>query len=246
MKKDAVIDIISNDLKEIELLLENFRGEGNIQPAFIELLKSKHQNIGKEIALLDFWSDYGAVVNTPVVEAPKPSPLTEMHKVDLPPVTDQSIPVCKDEAPAEQPPLPEIITTAQTATPAAEEQNSKTVLSQSTQPLPPVAEAPKANPVPANPAPVQAKPSKTTKASDITNYGTPVTDIRKAISIGDRFNYQKELFSNNADDMNNAITIANDKATYDEAESYLLAHYGWDPENKTVVNFLKAVHRRFI
>ena len=55
MKKEAIIDIIENDLNEIKTLLETFRGADKIPSAFLELLTSKHVSLGKELLLLEFW-----------------------------------------------------------------------------------------------------------------------------------------------------------------------------------------------
>ncbi len=56
MKKNAIIDLIENDLKEVQTLVETFREPERIAKAFIELLEQKHDSIGREIKLLNFWA----------------------------------------------------------------------------------------------------------------------------------------------------------------------------------------------
>ena len=56
MKKDAIIDLLENDLREIETLVETFREPERIGSAFLDLLRQKHDSLGKEIRLLDYWA----------------------------------------------------------------------------------------------------------------------------------------------------------------------------------------------
>lgn len=73
-----------------------------------------------------------------------------------------------------------------------------------------------------------------------------VTDIKQAISIGDRFRFQRELFKGNGEDMNKTFTYINLLATQDEALSFLKSKYGWSTENETAEDFLQIVRRRFL
>ncbi|MGN0029807.1 MAG: hypothetical protein ACI35Q_08800 [Marinilabiliaceae bacterium] len=83
-------------------------------------------------------------------------------------------------------------------------------------------------------------------ATDIATYGTPVSDITKAIGINDRFLYQRELFKGNKADFDTAIAAINSSSNYNQAYIFLKQSYGWDETDSTVEAFLKAVHRRFI
>ena len=75
-------------------------------------------------------------------------------------------------------------------------------------------------------------------------YGKAVDDIRQAISLGDRFLYQRELFGQNAELMQKTLTELNALGTYDEAISYI-SRFGWDTESSTYQQFLVTLHRRF-
>ena len=74
-------------------------------------------------------------------------------------------------------------------------------------------------------------------------YGKAVDDIRQAISLGDRFLYQRELFGQNAELMQKTLTELNALGTYDEAISYI-SRFGWDTESSTYQQFLVTLHRR--
>ena len=75
-------------------------------------------------------------------------------------------------------------------------------------------------------------------------YGKAVSDIRQAISLGDRFLYQRELFGQNAELMQRTLTELNGLGSFDEAMSYI-ARFGWDTESNTYQQFIVTLHRRF-
>lgn len=72
-----------------------------------------------------------------------------------------------------------------------------------------------------------------------------ITDIKQAISIGDRFRFQRELFKGNGEEMNRTLNYINQLATFEEASSFLMSKYGWDKDNENVEGFLQIVKRRF-
>lgn len=221
MKKDSIIDIISNDLKEMQLLLDNFRGDEPIPTAFIDLLSAKHNNIGKEVELLAFWSEEKTKVKVEEVDSyvvEKETKVEVQLENDLcePEYADKTNENDRVEEKQEDPKPIEIAKVIE----KVEQPKSEIVQSQ--------------------------KAKNSTKASDVKMYGTPVSDIKKAIAIADRFLYQKELFCGNASDFNAAVEIANSMQSYEEAERYLVATYGWDTDDDIVISFLRAVHRRFI
>ena len=76
-------------------------------------------------------------------------------------------------------------------------------------------------------------------------YGKAVEDIRQAISLGDRFLYQRELFGQNAELMQRTLTELNALSSFDEAIAYISAHFQWDTESSTYQQFLVTLHRRF-
>lgn len=75
-------------------------------------------------------------------------------------------------------------------------------------------------------------------------YGKAVDDIRQAISLGDRFLYQRELFGQNAELMQRTLTELNELGSFDEAVAYI-ARFNWDTESNTYQQFLVTLHRRF-
>ena len=75
-------------------------------------------------------------------------------------------------------------------------------------------------------------------------YGKAVDDIRLAISLGDRFLYQRELFGQNAELMQRTLNELNELNSFDEAIRYI-SRFNWDTESSTYKQFLVTLHRRF-
>ena len=98
------------------------------------------------------------------------------------------------------------------------------------------------------PAPVVEEPKpapvEETASPKAAIYGKAVEDIRQAISLGDRFLYQRELFGQNAELMQKALTELNALSSFDEAMNYI-RQFGWDTESSTYQQFIVTLHRRF-
>ena len=75
-------------------------------------------------------------------------------------------------------------------------------------------------------------------------YGKAVEDIRQAISLGDRFLYQRELFGQDAELMQRTLNELNNLGSFDEAVAYI-SRFGWDTESSTYQQFIVTLHRRF-
>ncbi len=110
----------------------------------------------------------------------------------------------------------------------------------------PVAEEPvKEEPVKEEPVKADPAPAKEEVASPkAAVYGKAVDDIRQAISLGDRFLYQRELFNQNAELMQKTLTELNELGSFDEAIQYI-SRFGWDTESNSYQQFIVALHRRF-
>lgn len=89
----------------------------------------------------------------------------------------------------------------------------------------------------------QQKNEELPKANGI--HGKTVKDIRMAISIGDRFLFQRELFDKNPELLQKTLTDLNGLNSFDEAMAYIDSHFGWDKEQPAYKLFINALHRRF-
>ena len=90
-------------------------------------------------------------------------------------------------------------------------------------PLPPEAVAPKIN----------------------VNPPVHIIDIKRGVSLNDRFLFQRELFNNNRNEMNNTLEHLNSLGSYEESEKYIRDNFKWDFENQIVNDFLLVVRKGF-
>ncbi|MCQ2339848.1 MAG: hypothetical protein MJZ79_03600 [Paludibacteraceae bacterium] len=74
--------------------------------------------------------------------------------------------------------------------------------------------------------------------------GQAVADIRKAISLGDRFLFQRELFAGKGEQMQQVLDDINSLSSLDEAISYI-GQFGWNTDSTTYELFINVLKRRF-
>jgi len=102
-------------------------------------------------------------------------------------------------------------------------------------PAKPEVPSPEPEPEPQRPATNEQRPAA----------GSPVDDLRQAISLGDRFLFQRELFGQNGELMQKTIDALNKQADLNSAVAYLDKHFNWNQESTAYELFLNALHRRF-
>jgi hypothetical protein len=77
----------------------------------------------------------------------------------------------------------------------------------------------------------------------------PITDLRKAISVADKFQYLNELFRRDESLFERSIKTINGFNNYGEAEHWirreLATRLGWDEKSELVQQFYAVVRRRF-
>lgn len=113
-----------------------------------------------------------------------------------------------------------------------------------------VAEAPVAAvvPEPAPAAPEVAKPATIAdapKAEPAQSIVPKIDDIKKAISLGDRFLFQRELFGGNGELMTKTISELNALKTLGDAENYIAKRFNWNKESNAYELFLNILKRRY-
>lgn len=92
-----------------------------------------------------------------------------------------------------------------------------------------------------------SKPVEKTVASAATRQ--PISNIKAAIGINEKFAYLKDLFKNNVNEYNQALDKLNNFDNYTEAEDYfqeLKAKYSWDPETKSFQGLADLLSRRYL
>ena len=264
MKKEALINIIINDLKEVQQLMEAFRGESVVSSAFVNLAKTKIRNIEEEVSLLEQEFGNSVVPNQPaVVKVPEQSTVIE----------ERSNPVkaeVKEEMKfADEPVLKDIVVEQKSV---VKEVAPPVVVEESKEDVPTKKEKPKEIEKTIKPKSdsTEAKKHNTTggratladvlnkdrgavnenvSRGDIENdllNNKPVGDVRKAMGINDRFFYQRELFEGNVDLFNQTLDQLNKMDSFDDASNFLISNFDWDGDSDVPGAFLKIVKRRFL
>ena len=112
---------------------------------------------------------------------------------------------------------------------------------------------PVAEPAPASQPEAKAEPvaeptqplHNATQPLQTSLFGTAVEDIRQAISLGDRFLFQRELFAGNGELMQKTLDEINSLGSLSEAMDYVLNNFEWDKESTAVQLFENVLKRRF-
>ena len=101
----------------------------------------------------------------------------------------------------------------------------------------PQQEQPQSQPTPSHTATIQ--PQQTTL------FGAAVEDIRQAISLGDRFLFQRELFAGNGELMQKTLDELNALGSLEEAMDYVADNFEWESDSTAVQLFENVLKRRF-
>ncbi len=89
------------------------------------------------------------------------------------------------------------------------------------------------------------KPAPRPVPQQTSLFGTAVEDIRQAISLGDRFLFQRELFAGNGELMQKTLDEINTLSSLGEAMDYVLSNFEWDKDSTAVQLFENVLKRRF-
>ena len=212
---------------------------GESMPMLVEMQRNADEIKGHLAAMQQILDEAMQAEAEPEVEVELVYPEDEEATVELPqekPAAEHvAEPVIEPEPMAEPEPVIEPVVEP-APEPVAEPQPV-------VEPAPqPVAEQPKAEPQP-EPAPTP-EPEAPRAPQQTSLFGTPVSDIRQAVSIGDRFLFQRELFLGNAEKLQQTLTELNGLHSLDEAVAFI-DKFGWDKQSPTYELFLNVLRRRF-
>src|SRR5690554_7887311 len=246
MEKEALLDIILQDLKELDRLLRTFSGKDHIPEAFIHLAQSKVSGIANEVGLLGSL----AKSSSQTTAAPETTPQPESEPT---PIT----------APAPEPEEEPKMEQTEELTEEAQEQSKEQSKVESKEQ--PKVESKLQRPAVAPPSSPEA-PGTDKKVlgellgKDRTSFNeklgngqgngsnkvlSPITDLRKGLGINDRFFFQRELFNGSSDVMNQTLDQLNQMNSLSSAKSFLAANFKWKPDQEAVHAFMDLLERRF-
>lgn len=238
MEKEALLDIILQDLKELDRLLRTFSGKDHIPEAFIHLAQSKVSGIANEVGLLGSL----AKSSSQTTAAPETTPQPESEPT---PIT----------APAPEPEEEPKMEQTEELTEEAQEQSKVQTKEQTTLQRPAVA-PPSSPEAPGTEKKVLGELLGKDRTSFNEKLGngqgngsnkvlSPITDLRKGLGINDRFFFQRELFNGSSDVMNQTLDQLNQMNSLSSAKSFLAANFKWKPDQEAVHAFMDLLERRF-
>ena len=70
-------------------------------------------------------------------------------------------------------------------------------------------------------------------------------NLRQAFSINDKYRFRRELFGNDALEMNSTLDRIQTMDTFDEVEDYIYNEKKWDSESIDVEDFMNIIKRNF-
>ena len=86
---------------------------------------------------------------------------------------------------------------------------------------------------------------KNKSLNDIQPINHTLLDTKRSISLNDRFLFQRELFDNNREAMNDMLTKLQSFSTFDATENYLKENTDWNFKDETVDKFVQMLKESF-
>lgn len=216
--------VLTDRLDKAEHEIEALRGQ-------LEELANKEPEVEVELLVADEDQPLDEVLESPAEE--KPVQPASQPIVEL---SNQEVPV--QETPAQEAPVQEVSVQEK----PVQEKPVQEVHEVEFRPAEEVATAQEPVFVPQAKEEAHAEPANAEKNSVSA---PPISDIRKAISIGDRFLFQRELFASDGEKMNKTIDALNKMDSLDEAKAYIEKHFHWDSESQATQLFMSLLNRRF-
>ena len=251
MNKEVLLALIDKDINELSILNKGFSENEVVSATILGLARTKAENIlsglaqlGELQATLPKIVEPAAEIKPVVAAQPVPEELI-VQKVVEPKITieaeiepeietvvEPEIPaVPEPELPVPEPVTPEPAPEAEPAIETKQEEPVKTSLAEVLN-----ADGHSLNEQLAE----KAEPSL---ANILSN--SKIEDLRQALSLAERFRFQRELFGGNGEKMNTTLAALNAMKSEAEATVYLSA-FRWDDASECVAEFKQLVHRKFI
>lgn len=254
MEKEALLDIILQDLKELDRLLRTFSGKDHIPEAFIHLAQSKVSGIANEVGLLGSLAKSSS--QTTAAPETTPQPESEPTPITAPaPEPEEEPKMEQTEELTEEAQEQSKVESKEQSKVESKEQPKVQTKEQSTLQRPAVA-PPSSPEAPGTEKKVLGELLGKDRTSFNEKLGngqgngsnkvlSPITDLRKGLGINDRFFFQRELFNGSSDVMNQTLDQLNQMNSLSSAKSFLAANFKWKPDQEAVHAFMDLLERRF-
>ena len=74
----------------------------------------------------------------------------------------------------------------------------------------------------------------------------PISDIKSAIPLGERFRFTRMLFSGNGPAFDSTVAALNGMSSIEAADNYIRTNFSWDMDSPVVADFMNIVRRRYL
>ncbi len=235
MNKETLIALIEKDIDELKTLTRGFSELDEFPQPLLDLAASKADSLRNNLLQLPHISADKSTENEPIAEENVP----EIEPEIVPEFASESAPIIDAPTPEPEP------------QPVAEPESAETIEPQ------PEPEATEESASAAEPHPTVAD-TLVKKGTVVDEFekkddeslahaiaSQPIADLKQAISIADRFRFQRELFANNGEAMIKALDALNACATFAEAEQLLINRLKLPTDNPAAADFIELVHRKF-
>ena len=239
MNKTILFTLIEKEINELETLVKGMKEINTLSPTLLSLAKSK------ATAILE---DFDQITHLTVTEQLETfeAPQHKTEKVELiAPAVETKL-----EVPEIPPHVDQI---NHVHIPRVTEEHHETSIGQPSAPQKTIEDKEITKHVPSSLAETlnTAKQSlneaialqaEASLAETIQN--SKVDDLRQALSLADRFRFQRELFGGNGEKFNTTLSQLNASKNKEEAMA-LLKPLGWDENDPRVADFVRIVLRKF-
>lgn len=239
MNKETLIALIEKDIDELKTLTRGFSELDEFPQPLLDLAASKADSLRNNLLQLPHISEDKSTENEPIAEKIVP----EIEPEIVPEITLESAPII--DTPTPEPELQPVV--------EPEPESAETIELQP-EPEPEATEEP-APAVESHPTVADTLAKKGTVVDEFEKKddeslahaiaSQPIADLKQAISIADRFRFQRELFANNGEAMIKALDALNACTTFAEAEQLLINRLKLPADNPTAADFIELVHRKF-
>ncbi len=233
MNKELLIALMQKDLAELNVMLEGIGEWEKIPAPIAKLALAKAENIVASLHDLaqmpqptvepkvEQKTIETETIDNSAIETPKPEPQPIVEEISAQPevVIEESV---------------EVSLTTETT-----ENEEETTVVQETVVVSTVADL-----VDSQPSLNEVQKREESVLDSVINK-VKITDLIQSISLGDRFRFQRELFSNNGEEMMQAFHDLNAMTSLDEAMRYIEKNFRWDMENENVKDLLALLNRKF-
>lgn len=227
MNKETIVRFLQQDIQELEMLTKGFEEMDKFPVAILDLASKKTEHILSNLSKLkEFEQMEFGVFNYDKVEEKEYSPSGEKNGV---------LPLDSDEIQEEE----ETFNDEKESVEIVELQETDYANDE----IKEVKELKQIEETQEGKTIENKRPKKQTLEESLNSQR--IDDIRNALSIGDRFRFQRELFNNNGELMNKMIAYLNKLANYEEAETFLKRKFNWSDDNLATKDFLEIVKRRY-